>query len=321
MVGRLAIVIASFFCGASFTALGTNVLTVANPKISSDFHSLQDLAWYGSAYLLTLTAFQPIFESFCKYFNTNVVHRTSILIFEAISAPNPTKHGALLILFSVGSVLCATASSSHAFIAGRTVAGLGAASILQGTLCTMSHVVELETRPLYMSIVISVFIIAACGGPPLGGVLTQRERLGDGALVLTPVTIFIRVKEAGSENRNLAVGQRLRRMDPIGCVLFVGAICCLIFALHWQPGSREALHGLRRVWSIAIDRTMLLSVGRVAVSVPFTLGMEWVNAKEVARQRKEAAEKEAEERRRTIEDDDEKAGSTTAVVVTSSSSS
>lgn len=181
MVGRLAIVIASFFCGAFFIALDTNVLIVANLKISSVFHSLQDLAWYGSAYLLTLTAFQPIFGSFCKYFNTSVVCWTSILILEAISAPNATIHSALLILFSVGSVLCATAPSSHAFIAGRTVAGLGAASVLQGTLCTMSHVVELEKGPLHMSIDISVFIIAVCGGPPLGGVLTQRERLGDGA--------------------------------------------------------------------------------------------------------------------------------------------
>lgn len=62
MVGRLAIVIASLFCGASLIALDTNVLTVANPKISSDFHALQDFAWYGGAYSLTLTAVQQVIQ-------------------------------------------------------------------------------------------------------------------------------------------------------------------------------------------------------------------------------------------------------------------
>lgn len=59
------------------------------------------------------------------------------------------------------------------FIVGRAVAGLGAAGVLQGALSIIGQVVELEKRPLYMSIVISVFIFAVCVGPPLGGVFTQ----------------------------------------------------------------------------------------------------------------------------------------------------
>jgi hypothetical protein len=35
---------------------------------------------------------------------------------------------------------------------------------------------------------------------------------------------------------------------------------------------------------------MILSVVCVAASVPFTVGMEWLNAKTVARERKEAAD-------------------------------
>lgn len=152
---RLAVVIACLFFGAFLIALDTNIVNVAIPRISSEFHSLGDVAWYGTAYLLTITAFQPVYGSLYKYFETDWVYRGSIAIFE------------------MGTILCATAVSSNMFIVGRAVAGLGAAGVLQGALSIIGHVVVLEDRPLYMGIVISVFIFAVCVGPPLGGVFTQ----------------------------------------------------------------------------------------------------------------------------------------------------
>ena len=47
---------------------------------------------------------------------------------------------------------------------------------------------------------------------------------------------------------------------------------------------------LRLVWNTAVSRTMILSVALVAASIPFTLGMEWLNAKKVAEARKHAKE-------------------------------
>ena len=60
------------------------------------------------------------------------------------------------------------------FICGRAVAGLGAAGILQGALAVIGHAVELQKRPLYMGIVISVFVVTICIGPILGGVFTTH---------------------------------------------------------------------------------------------------------------------------------------------------
>ena len=87
---RLCIVITSLFFGAFLIALDTNIINVAVPRISDEFHSLQDVAWYGTAYLLTITAFQPIYGSLYKYFNTDVVYRMSIMIFECKSNPLPS---------------------------------------------------------------------------------------------------------------------------------------------------------------------------------------------------------------------------------------
>lgn len=53
--------------------------------------------------------------------------------------------------------------------------------------------------------------------------------------------------------------------------------------------SPEALAILKSIWNTAVSRTMILSAALVAASVPFTFGMEWLNAKKVAESRKKLA--------------------------------
>ena len=60
------------------------------------------------------------------------------------------------------------------FIVGRAIAGLGAAGLLQGALSIITQIVPLEKRPMYMGVVISVFAITSCLGPPLGGIFTEH---------------------------------------------------------------------------------------------------------------------------------------------------
>lgn len=80
----------------------------------------------------------------------------------------------MLIVILVGSIICASANHSYVFIIGRTVAGLGAAGVLQGALAIITHLIPLAKRQIYIGIVVSVFGFSACGGPILGGVLSDR---------------------------------------------------------------------------------------------------------------------------------------------------
>jgi MFS family permease len=70
---RLGVVITSLFFGTFLIALDTNILNVSVPRISTDFHALDDVAWYGTSYLVTITAFQPIYGTFYKFFDTTIV--------------------------------------------------------------------------------------------------------------------------------------------------------------------------------------------------------------------------------------------------------
>ena len=79
---RLAVVISSLYLGTLLVAIDTTIISVAVPKISTVFKALDDIAWYGSAYLLTVTACQPSFGNLYKYFNVKHTYLASIFVFE-----------------------------------------------------------------------------------------------------------------------------------------------------------------------------------------------------------------------------------------------
>lgn len=47
---------------------------------------------------------------------------------------------------------------------------------------------------------------------------------------------------------------------------------------------------LRDVWNTSITRTMILSAAVVGASIPFTMGMEWLNAVKISQERNKATE-------------------------------
>ena len=82
-----------------------------------------------------------------------------------------------IVIFEVGSIVCATAPSSTAFIVGRAIAGIGAAGQLAGGMTIIGYTVPLSKRAMFYSILQSMNAIAAVVGPPLGGIFTDSARL------------------------------------------------------------------------------------------------------------------------------------------------
>lgn len=79
---ELCLLMASLFCGTFVMALDSTIIGTAVPSITTQFNSLDDIAWYGSGYLLTITAFQPLLGKVYRFVNVKVVFMTCITIFE-----------------------------------------------------------------------------------------------------------------------------------------------------------------------------------------------------------------------------------------------
>lgn len=85
-----------------------------------------------------------------------------------------------------------------------------------------------------------------------------------GAVVLLGLSIFLRVRGDTNDARKLPLRAKLASMDPVGCILFLSAVCCLLLALQWG--------GQTKAWdSSAI---IGLFVGTCALLVLF-VGVQW----------------------------------------------
>lgn len=111
----------------------------AIPSITSEFKTLNDTGWYGSAYLLASCALQPTYGKIFTYFHVKWTYLSALFLFE------------------IGSVVCATAPSSLVLIIGRAVAGLGGAGLTSGGSTIIAGSVPIRKRGLFNSSLASTF--------------------------------------------------------------------------------------------------------------------------------------------------------------------
>ncbi|KAJ2994926.1 hypothetical protein NUW58_g1419 [Xylaria curta] len=231
---RLGVVMGSLCLGIFLFGLDINIIGVAIPSITTEFGSLSDIAWYGSAYMLTITAFQPLFGNLYKFFNTKVIYLISLVIFE------------------VGSAICAAAPTSPVLIFGRAFLGLGAAGILQGALAIITDVVKLEQVPLFQGVVTSSLVVSSTLGPVIGGALTQFVswrwcfwiNIPAGAAVILVVLLFVPLHSSLKEYGDISLSTKLQHMDAVGLILFLGSIASILLVLTWA-GQLYSWHDQR----------------------------------------------------------------------------
>ena len=155
----------SILLTVSKITLDMTIIATAIPRITTQFSSINDVGWYGSAYLvslnffqsevsnlrfpiltysqLTMTSLQPSFGKIYTFFNIKIIFLSSIVIFEA------------------GSILCAAAPSSIVLIVGRAVAGIGSAGLMTGCMVVLGNTVPLRKRAMYIGAVTSMYGISS----------------------------------------------------------------------------------------------------------------------------------------------------------------
>lgn len=146
---------------------------------------------------------------------------------------------AAITIFEVGSLICGISKTSTTLIVGRAIAGLGAAGILSGSMIIIAHNVPLAKRPIYTGFTLGMYGIASVIGPLLGGVLTDRVswrwcfyiNLPIGAVVLVLIGFFLHMKLPQAQEK-LSYWARFMQLDPIGTLLFIPSIVCLLLAVQ-----------------------------------------------------------------------------------------
>ncbi|KAF2871372.1 MFS general substrate transporter [Massariosphaeria phaeospora] len=219
---RLKLLTISLMLSIFVMALDVTIISTAVPTITTRFHSIDDIGWYTSAYLLPLMAFQPTFGKVYTFFRVKPIFIGAVVLFE------------------IGSIICASAPSSYAFIIGRLVAGMGAGGIFSGAMVIITAAVPLQRVPIYLASLTSMYLVATVTGPPLGGVFTDSPRLtwrfcfwinlpfGFAAVI----AILFLYREPKRPDSDLDAREKLANIDVGGTVLFVTSIVMLFIALQ-----------------------------------------------------------------------------------------
>ncbi|CAD0013159.1 unnamed protein product, partial [Aureobasidium pullulans] len=233
-------------------ALDNTIIATAIPKITDHFKAIDDIAWYGSAYLLTTCSFQLFFGKLYSFLSLKWVFLVALFIFE------------------LGSFVCGIAPTSTALIVGRAVAGVGSAGLFSGAILIIANSVPLRKRPSYTGLIGAMYGLASVAGPLMGGAFTDH---------LTWRWCFYIAKK-------LSVGWKNRIMDfdPAGTVIFLPMIICLLLALQWGGSTYPWSSG--RVIALFVVFGVLLAI---FVSIQFYVGEKATIPPRIIKQRTVAA--------------------------------
>ncbi|KAJ3383073.1 hypothetical protein HDU80_001331, partial [Chytriomyces hyalinus] len=131
-------------------ALDQTIVATALKAIVADFGRQELVPWIGSAYLLTSAPFGILYGKLADIFG-----RKWVFVFA-------------LVVFELGSLVCAAAPTMEALIIGRAVAGVGGGGIFSLVLIIISDIVSLQDRGKYQGMIGAMFGLSSVIGPLVG---------------------------------------------------------------------------------------------------------------------------------------------------------
>ncbi|OJJ00828.1 hypothetical protein ASPVEDRAFT_127706 [Aspergillus versicolor CBS 583.65] len=200
-------------------ALDGTSISVALPIITRDLKGTAiEAFWSGTSFLLSSTVFQPNFASLSGIFGRRPLVLTA------------------LTLFFVGTVICSVANDFTHMLIGRSIQGVGGGGLIALSEVIVTDLVPLRLRGQYFGILSAMWSVGSVTGPILGGGFAQDVTwrwifyinfpfIGIG---LVSIVLFLKLNIIPS-----SLAQKLRQIDYIGTVIFVGSLSSFLIPLTW----------------------------------------------------------------------------------------
>ncbi|CAO3566863.1 unnamed protein product [Mortierella alpina] len=218
------------FLGISVTvflsALDQTIVTTTLPAISKEFRDFVDIAWIGTAYLISTSAVQPLYG-----IRSNMFGRKRTMLFACT-------------VFLIGSALCGSAQSMSMLIIARSVQGLGGSGIVALAYIITADIVPLRQRGTYQGVMAMVYALAGVVGPLLGGVFSDYVswrwtfyiNLPTGAVALMMIIIFLHLHRP----KGVSFSANVMSLDFSGIFFFIVSITLILLGLNWGAVGKFA---------------------------------------------------------------------------------
>ncbi|KAI0762668.1 amino acid permease ScVBA-like protein [Fomes fomentarius] len=207
------------------------IVSTALPTITNEFNANQaEYTWVSVTYMLTQTAFQPLYGKL-----SDLVGRTAVL------------YGSIFI-FAVGSALCGAAQSITWLIIGRAIAGVGGGGIVSLVWTITSEIVDVRNQAKWSQALSVTWACSAVAGPLLGGIFSQEDGpfnwrwafyMNLPICAVSTATLWICLRNMYvARSPDVSWNTFARTFDFMGLALFMSGSSCIVigFNLATQNG-------------------------------------------------------------------------------------
>lgn len=149
--GSVVLVMPGLVVAMLLGALDQTIMAPALPAVARDLGGLGRMPAVVTAYLVAATVVMPLYGKLGDRFGRKPVMQVAIVVFVA------------------GAVLCGLARSMPQLVAFRAVQGMGGGGLMIGAQAIIGEIVSPRERGRYLGLIGSAYVVAAVGGPLLGG--------------------------------------------------------------------------------------------------------------------------------------------------------
>jgi MFS family permease len=207
---------AALLLGMLMAQLDGNVVVAALPLIGADLDGPDAVAGVTAAYLLTVTAATPVHGRLGDLFGRRAVFAGSVLV------------------FALGSALCALAPSLGALVAARALQGVGGSGLVVSAVTALGELFDHAERVRRQIWVSAAFAVSALAGPPVGALLAAGPGWRWAFVINLPLcAVVLAIGVRGLPGRRPDAG---RGFDVAGAALVVLGGGCVVLL-----GTSEAL--------------------------------------------------------------------------------
>lgn len=210
---QIKLVYAGMMTAVMLSALDGTIVNTALTTIVSDLGGLRAYTWVSTSYLLTSTATTPLFGKLSDIYGRKRFVTISIVV------------------FILGSLLCALSGSMAMLVGARAVQGIGSGGIMAMSYVVIADIVSPRDRGKYVGAFMSVFAVSSVAGPLLGGFFV--EQLSWEWIFLVNIPIGIIALGVTNSSLKLPFVSRKADIDYLGALLLTAAVTTIILVFSW----------------------------------------------------------------------------------------
>ncbi|WP_231618667.1 MFS transporter [Nonomuraea sp. SBT364] len=150
----MGLVLAGLMLAMLLGALDQTIMAPALPAVAGSLAGpggLDQMPAVVTAYLVAATVVMPVYGKLGDRFGRKLMMQVAIVVFVA------------------GAVLCSLAATMPQFIVFRAIQGVGGGGLMIGAQAVIGELVSPRERGRYLGLIGAMYIVAAVGGPLVGG--------------------------------------------------------------------------------------------------------------------------------------------------------